>query len=363
MEKFNKAFIGTKLEGLELEKVLMLYFDEDIVSKKNEKAVYDDLRNKVLMGVVEEFKDTKAYQWLNSLAADKKYGYSAFVTEYSTDTNHAKLLMEQVGNAINILTFSSNELIRLAVMASKTAKNPHAFDKDTTAGRLFLHALCYYANKYYPDNAEEYAEVLYLNGVISDEVSNYCTCSGLIAYNKEVTHPGWLGFYEALEPMQINLINISKVDYVACERNEVFVFENPTVFTDVYEATKQFRPALICSNGQPRLCTLILLDKLVREEGKMIYYSGDFDVDGLKIADRLKVRYGDNFRFWNYEDHHYNRAISNKILSDERLGHLSKLRSRELIGFAELLRDKKRPGYQELLIDCYIADILDSCNI
>ncbi len=90
-------------------------------------------------------------------------------------------------------------------------------------------------------------------------------------------------FFNAYEPLQVSLWNLSKVDKIISKRNKVFVFENPTVFSEVLYRSSKEKPSIICTYGQVKLASLILLDNLV-ENGTHIYYSGDFDPEGLIIA-------------------------------------------------------------------------------
>lgn len=51
----------------------------------------------------------------------------------------------------------------------------------------------------------------------------------------------------------------------------------------------------------------MLLDKLT--ENSTIYYAGDFDPEGLQIAQNLKKRYPEHFIFWKYKAEYYQIQI------------------------------------------------------
>jgi len=115
---------------------------------------------------------------------------------------------------------------------------------------------------------------------------------------------GWRAFYEQGEPLQVSIWNISKIDKVISPENKVYVFENPTVFSEVLYRIGNIKPSLICTFGNFKLASLILMDKLVKS-GAKIYYSGDFDPEGIVMSDKLKQRYGEKLVLWRYTKEDY----------------------------------------------------------
>lgn len=100
----------------------------------------------------------------------------------------------------------------------------------------------------------------------------------------------------------------------------------------------------------------MLLDLLSRQGCKM-YYSGDFDPEGLRIAGSLKQRYGEELTLWHYEESDFIRCLSQVHISNERMKKLDKLEDEKLIFIGELIRRHQKAGYQEGLIDLYLADM------
>ncbi len=180
----------------------------------------------------------------------------------------------------------------------------------------------------------------------------------VIGYLETQIHEGWKGFYDHLEPLQLTLWNISTINKITSPTNKVFVFENPSVFSEVLYQTKTTRPSLICTFGNTKLSTLVLLDKLV-EEGTIIYYSEDFDPEGLLMADKLKQRYKKQLILWRYGENEYFLSQSQVILSSSRLQKLNNIKDLELQKMSNLIKEKKYAAYQELLIDLYLKDIIN----
>lgn len=203
--------------------------------------------------------------------------------------------------------------------------------------------------------AEEIAELYYSAGILIDEVSNFVTLSGLIAYSDGKENRVFKAAYENREVLQVPLLNLSKVDRAISPLKKVYVVENPGVFTSLIDADIKF-PPLVCTYGQPKLSSLIVLDMLYKE-GTEIYYSGDFDPEGLQIADRLSRRYKDRFHFLRYGVEDYIKALSDEAINDVRLAKLNKIESFELYGIIREMRKIKRAGYQELILNELIEDI------
>ena len=245
----------------------------------------------------------------------------------------------------------------MAVLASNVTKDPHFFDNDRDGGKLLVFAIVFFKDISYPKNAEDLSELMYSAGIIKDEVSNYTLCSGMLGYlkNNEI-HQGWQGFYNSGEPIQVSLFNVSRVSRIVSPGKKVYVFENPTVFTEILNRTIEFKPSLICTFGNFKLASLVLMDKLV-ESGAYIYYSGDMDPEGIIMADKLNLRYGKKLILWRYDIEDYKNIISDVELTEIRIKKLHMVKSEKLKKMCETILKYKRAAYQELLIDKYEEDI------
>ena len=104
---------------------------------------------------------------------------------------------------------------------------------------------------------------------------------------------------------------------------------------------------IIPEGYQPNLAVYEVLDKLIEHE---FCYNGDFDPEGLLIADRLKSRYK-NLNFIFYDDIHFKKCVSDKILTESRIKKLDNIKSKDLEIIKNIIIGSKRIGYQERLID------------
>ena len=92
----------------------------------------------------------------------------------------------------------------------------------------------------------------------------------------------------------------------------------------------------------------------------VIYYAGDFDPEGLQIADKLIATY-ENGRVipWRMSEQDYRELQKNKEpISDRRLSILNTIQSPCLKKTAEAILNEKHAAYQELLIKCMISDVV-----
>lgn len=113
---------------------------------------------------------------------------------------------------------------------------------------------------------------------------------------------------------------------------------------------------IICTHGNLKLSGLLLLDKLVKG-GAAPYYSGDLDINGILIANSLKLKYKERLHIWRMEVEEYHKSFSNVILSSKAIERLSFKPSEYFYGVSIEMKKIKKAGYQERLIPQYLADI------
>ena len=103
--------------------------------------------------------------------------------------------------------------------------------------------------------------------------------------------------------------------------------------------------------------SLIKSWEIAAKEGMTVFYSGDFDPEGLKMAERLLNRYPDNVKLWRYDIENYKKCISRTNLSEKRLKMLENLNAGDLTAIKNEIKHTKKAGYQEELINLLVKDI------
>lgn len=399
VDQIAAALERTRFAGLTLEEVVLAYWGTGILPKKKERQDYLARRQEFFAAIGREFSGDApsgdelsgrerpeqrlpgqvAWEWLSAALASRDNAYQTLVTRYDQDPERLRRDLLAVGRALCELPYLEGRKVQLPLFASRIAADPHFFDDGTEAGQLLIYGLMHIFGAPKPETAAERAELRYKGGLYSNELSNFTICNGLLGFVKDERkrlHQGWLGFYRAGEPLQISLANLSLLGRVESPSGVVFVVENPPVFAalqtgagtataladsdpDISSAASSpaaFPPPLVCTSGQVNLASLVLLDLLV-ESGARLLYSGDFDPEGLLIADKLKSRYGERLQLWHYTELDYRKAISRQKISPRRLKQLEKLKDHELSRLGRFIAEAGYAGYQEMLVDELRADI------
>jgi uncharacterized protein (TIGR02679 family) len=291
----------------------------------------------------------------------KSYGYAAIIKEYEENKEELRPKLYNVMKALANIKLYNDKLEPLPLFSSKITKDPHYFDIGTAAFRMLMYGLCFYLEESYPQNVEEINGLLYKSGIARDEISIFTTIFGISAYTEEGKHSGWQGFYTSGEPLHVSIKNLNAVTKLKLSEGKVFIFENPIVFSEVIRnilsSGLSINPALVCTGGQLNTASLMLLDKLYKQ-GTELYYSGDFDPEGLSIADKLKQRFKDKLILWRYSVEDYINVKGQKGF-EGRENKFVKLKSEELINIRAVMEKEKNCGYQELLIEEYVEDIIN----
>lgn len=208
----------------------------------------------------------------------------------------------------------------------------------------------------------EYKKKLFFEaGILKDELSSDVLAYGIRAVRKDGSvHPGVEGFFRCREPVKLTLKTLGNIDRISSGKEEngngpgkVYVVENPAVFSALTQ--KYPDRALICGNGQLKLAVLLLMDKL--KDNSEFYYAGDFDPEGLMIAQKLKIRYGERLNLWNYKGELYRKYLSDVVLDNTRIKKLDKITIPELQEVKEAMIKKKRAAYQESMLEEYQKNI------
>ena len=146
------------------------------------------------------------------------------------------------------------------------------------------------------------------------------------------------------EVVILNLDNINKLNHVFAENQKVIIFENPSLLSTIVPLDT--KNAYIITSGNPNIAFDKLLEKL---ENHTLFYNGDFDPEGLLIADKLKKKYP-SLNLIGYERNLFEKVKSEKILSESRLKKLEKVTEEDLQEIKKLILKTKRSGYQEKIM-------------
>ena len=355
---FEKALLKSRFSSLTTLDIITHYFGIKLRTNK-ENSEEDVCKRAEYLAELTGYTD-KAYikEWLTVVFCTGADGAVVIARSYNADKNELKIILQKLIKAIPMLPYfqggKKKEL--LAVFAAQAAGNPHFFDDNTLAGNLLTAFLRDYFRFGYEDDlseAENRSNVLFQARLIKDTLSNDVIAYGIRGRCVDGSlHQGMEGFLHQKEPVKLSLLTLANLEetFTNSVDRRVYIVENPAVFSIL---TSRFpEKAFICSYGQIRRAVFMLLDLF--NKNTVFSYAGDFDPEGLLIAERLKKRYGDRLTFWKYEPEMYIKYISEEKLTMQRIKKLDGVRDAALLKIVELMREEGRAAYQESMLEEYV---------
>lgn len=329
VSEFLKAISNTKLEEFDfLAYFKIVHKDFNGLSKSEERLKKKDEYQEYLLNLPVDLKLKEIIvshnKGLNTILYLK---YKKNREELTKDLLNINILLENIPQKATLLS----------VYAALTG-NSHYLDFDKST--LFYQILSIYLGKTYENTISCKRDLLKSINVYMDPVSNY-----VITYNLKI-NTMFDDFYESYGSLNMNLENISSLKSIGGINDKIYVFENPSVL-NYLKVTDVLASIIIC-NGMPNLAMYSILDKI--NSGCKIYYHGDYDPEGLLIADKLK-KYCSRLILLGYEKNFYLESKPNKEISDSSIHKLNLVTSKELQEVKECLLEYKKSGYEENILE------------
>lgn len=361
--EFEKGLQSTKFAPVNFEEVLEAYFGRKMITTQKMRMEEERSRAELfetVEGCLAEGAgpDSIVVSWLREMYSKKKYGYQTVIREYGRDRERTEKLLKTVGRALVLLEDirETQEEYPLAVFSAEISGNPHYFDQGTTAGQLLVHGVCYATRTDYPENAHQWRELLLSNGIVPDNISSIVHIYGLRLQIGGDWHPAYDAFCRRQEPCAVTMENLQELTAVQPTGDRVYIVENEMVFSYLLKHLEQKNVTLLCTSGQLRSAAVKLIPFLL-DSGAEIYYSGDIDPDGIRIADRLWRKYGDRIRVWRMARRDYERSLSEEVIGNISMKKLETVENPILRETAEEVRKKKKAGYQENILTDLVEDM------
>ena len=140
------------------------------------------------------------------------------------------------------------------------------------------------------------------------------------------------------------------------EGKQVYIVENEMVFSYLLEQLKDVKKTILYTSGQPRTAALKLIEALLKS-GAEIFYSGDLDPDGIRIADSLWKRFNGKIQIWRMTPEDYEKSLSVEAIGKNGIAKLNVITHPILRKTAEYVYQKQLAGYQENILDEMVGDI------
>jgi len=255
------------------------------------------------------------------------------------------------------------EYTKLPVFAHRITGNPHVFDSNGLTGQLLFMMLYHQyavadsaqAMNGLLSKAELENEIYGFFKIIKDDIMNFTAVNGLVAYRGNEPIAMWQDACLDRIPWNVPVRQLLDISWIRPGKGkQIFLIENSGVYSILLDAFPGC--PMVCTNGQFRYAVWLLLER-IPDEGITLYYSGDFDPEGLLMADTLKRRYGEKLQLLGMTTDHYLVSKPAAEVDDKRLQKLKRVRSFELCGLAELMSEMKVAGYQEGILDVLLEEM------
>jgi uncharacterized protein (TIGR02679 family) len=216
-------------------------------------------------------------------------------------------LLDALAAVVAALPTSGGE--SLSAFAARVTGRAHALDDGSALGTLALGAARTLGGLDPPSPDESLAEARReawaAVGVLCDELSSIVLT---LALPGDASGTGRLlaAAAASVEPVWLTLRQLVRCPPQWHGIDSVLVVENPSVVALAADALKARCPPIICTNGQPRAATMVLLRSLA-SAGVRLRHHGDFDWPGLTIGNVLHRRLP--IEAWQFDRDHYLRAV------------------------------------------------------
>ncbi|WP_158702764.1 TIGR02679 family protein [Paenibacillus faecalis] len=355
LSHFEQRLQQTRFAGITLHELLEAYWGKQLQSRKAAKAERETAQREKLDDYKKRYPDLiRWFTYLEGRTSDTQWIW--------------RLLIEpDFADAVEIMAHAYTRLPermeRYPLFSQRITGNPHALDITELRGKLWVHLLHVMVGGQGapPSNTEALNELLLQYNLLRDDIQNFVTQANLLAYEGDREHPVWRAAADEKSVMNVPMRELMKVNRVTAAKpacaglmSGVYIVENSGVFSALLDAVPD--APLICTHGQFKLAGLHLMDLLAKAD-HTLFYSGDFDPEGLAMAVRFKERYGDQARLWRMTTADY-KASTPVVELGERESRLHSILDSELGEVAHALKETGRAGYQEGILTLLIHDLL-----
>lgn len=336
----QKSLDDSIFEGTKVDELVLLFYP-NIKTKKELTLEKNEYIEEKIKKYVEVYKNSNIESLFNLKEPLKKIK-QLIIKEQKLLDNIFKSLIQ--------LPIYNEDTKYLSIFSGVTTGDPHYYDLDTHNSNTLIQFICYLFDFKYENSRNIKKEILNNVGILMDEVSNFVITYNLIG-NEMLD-----SFKNNSTPLTLNLSNIRKMKNIKSENNTLLILENPSFLSRVID--QKINYSIIITSGNSNLVVYKLLEKTNYSK---IYFNGDFDPEGLLIAQQFKTKY-QNVKFIGYNEEYYNNGISDNVISDSRLKKLDSVIDNDLLEIKELLKVRKLSSYQEINYDKILEYIKKSIN-
>jgi uncharacterized protein (TIGR02679 family) len=178
----------------------------------------------------------------------------------------------------------------LQELATRATGNAHALDPGQALGTLATRYAARVGGQSGGTSPEERRTAWSSAGVEIDSVSPQVLVIGLRASGSGAVDALLETSAEVAEPLRLTLRQLERHPPCLQRTGPVYITENPSVLLAAADRLTHACPPLVCTEGQPDGAVGRLLEA-IEATGAQLWYHGDFDWPGLRIAGSIMARY------------------------------------------------------------------------
>jgi uncharacterized protein (TIGR02679 family) len=198
---------------------------------------------------------------------------------------------ESVEQALRVLARLPAAGVPLPVLAERALQDPHALDDGTRCATLVLRALAAIYEVPVPVDVSGRRRLWDRAGVADDELSSVVLVAGVRPAGSGVAGVILRQCADAGHAAALTLGQVRATAWAGNLPPAVWVFENPSVIALALTRFGSACPPVVCTSGWPNSAGILLLN-VFADAGCRLYYHGDFDGEGIRIAANVLSRTG-----------------------------------------------------------------------
>ena len=333
IKKFYERLKGTTIEDFNF---LDLFIKTDSNFNGHSKKETKELEEQEYQAYLQKSITNINNESLKQIILDDNQDFDKIIRKYYKESRSK--LSQILSNLDILLNNLPTKITYLPIYASLTS-NPHYLDINSKSSNDFLKILCIINHLKYPNTLQEKIDIFNSINVYTDPLSNYILTSNLVI-SKSINK-----FYNQYGSLILNLENLENMKSITGKNNIIFMFENPSVLNYFKSLNKDY--SIVIVSGMPNMACYKLLDNI--DDNCNIYYHGDYDPEGLLIAQKLKMRYP-KIKLLGYSKDNYFKSYPNNIISSISLSKLNNIVVPELKEIKESIITKRKAGYEENML-------------
>ena len=341
---YDLAYLASEVTGIGLS------VDSD-GSKPSKEAIKETIRDEIRQ-LLSAVRPDVLDEIMNKIYYENKYKEISLGDIYFLG-NAIEKINQRAGQFDGV---NFDNYIYLAVFAAEITANPYEFDEGTVLGDWLFRILALtYGDKPAGMSYMEYRDKVFEHyGILLDDIFHFLSVSHMLARSNGEVNSVWSASCRNQVSWKAPLKHILKTDLIYPELGDALILvENASVF---YILSAMFNSLpIVCFHGKLRKSIWTFMDKLSKDA--KVYYAGDFDPEGLKMADDLKQAYGDMIDLSLMRMKYYEGSKPRTKIKPANLDILDKIRDEKLKEVAEAIKDTKLVGHQYNLIEMYVEHI------